>query len=128
MLDIGINNLITMTRGDTQTIPLYIFTSNSITTKYAFFPNRYDKIFFAIMEPGQKFEDAIVKQIYYYDDVDKEDGKINVKLSSTDTQFLQPGTYYYTVKLLRKSPWEITDDTMGTVETIIDKTKFVLID
>lgn len=128
MLDVNINNTITMTRGDTYKIPLYIFTSNSELKHYAFFPNVNDKIFFAIMEPNQKFEDAIIKKVYYYQDVDKETGKIDIKMESTDTQYLTPGTYYYSVKLLRKSPWEKTDDTQGTVETVVDKTKFVLVD
>ena len=128
MLDISNNNIITMTRGDTQTIPLYIFTDNSKLTHYAFFPNINDKIFFAITEANQKFEDAIVKKIYYYNDVDKATGRIDVKMESYDTQYLVPGTYYYTVKLLRKSPWEDEDDDRGTVETVLDKTKFVLVD
>ena len=128
MLDVSKNNIITITRGDTHDIPLHIFLSNSILKDYSFFPNRYDKIFFAVMEPNQKFEDALIKKIYYYNDVDKETGKIDIKMESTDTQYLTPGTYYYCVKLLRKSPWEVTDDTSGTVETVVDKTKFILVD
>ena len=100
MLQITSNNIISMTRGDDVTIPLHIFTENSAFVNIAYFPNIHDKIFFAIMEPNQNFEDAIVRQIYTYNDVDQLTGVVNVKLKSYETQFLQPGDYYYTVKLL----------------------------
>jgi hypothetical protein len=93
-----------MTRGDTVEIPLHIFFNNPSFRNIAYFPNIHDKIYFAIMEPNQPFEEAIVKKIYEYNDVDQLTGVVNVKLDSYETEFLAPGNYYYTVKILKKTP------------------------
>lgn len=127
MLDISNKNIITMTRGDNETIPLKLFTDN-YKKKYIFFPNQNDKIFFALMEPNQTFENAIVKKVFGYKDVDKENGVINIKLDSIDTEFLASGDYYYTIKILRKDSWKEEDDDQGTVETLVDRTKFIIVD
>lgn len=127
MLDISNKNIITMTRGDNETIPLKLFTDN-YKKKYIFFPNRNDKIFFALMEPNQTFETAILKKIFGYDDVDQENGVINIKLDSIDTEFLASGDYYYTIKILRKDSWEEESDDQGTVETLVERTKFIIVD
>ena len=127
MLDISNKNIITITRGDTETIPLRVFTDNG-ERKYSSFPNKNDKIFFALMEPNQIFETAILKKAFWYTDVDKENGLIKIKLDSLDTEFLAEGTYYYTIKILRKDPLKEEDDSQGTIETLIDRTKFIIID
>ena len=118
-------NTIEITRGDSEIIPLSVFYIRPNLINISYFPNRYDKIFFAVMEPGQKFEDAIIKKIYTYDDIDQRTGIIDVKFDSIDTQFLKPGTYYYTVKILKKG-LEDVDDNMGRIETVLSNTKFVI--
>lgn len=134
MLDISNNNIITMSRGDDNILPLHLFYgTNDRLTNYSYFPNRHDKIFFAIMEPNQPWEKAIFKKAYTMPEIynlnpsfDK-DGIIKIKLKSTDTEFLQPDTYYYMVKLLKKDPFDDTDDREGKVETVVEKTRFVII-
>lgn len=138
MLDINNNNIITLTRGDTHKLQLYIFNrviDGLLPVNY--FPQRNDKIFFAIMEPNQRFEDAIVKKVYTVTGIEQKDkmfltkdGALIVKLDSKDTEFLQEGDYYYTIKLLRKSAFldsEGMSDREGSVTTIVEKTKLYII-
>jgi len=128
MLQVSTNNIITMTRGDSVTIPLELFyNTEERLYNNPYYINVYDKVFFAIMEPNQPFEDAIVKKIYTYSDL-QSDGTINIELISADTEFLHPGDYYYTVKILKKSAEEETEDSTGSVETVIQKTRFTLVD
>ena len=128
MLQVSTNNIVTMTRGDTVSIPLDLFYNvEDRLYNSPYYINVYDKVAFAIMEPNQRFEDAIVKKIYTYDDL-QSDGTINVNLISADTEFLLPGDYYYTVKILKKSVEEPTADSTGSVETVIQKTRFTIVD
>lgn len=129
MLDITNNNIVTISRGDTVTVPLHLFYGiENKLTNLAFFMNRTDKVYFAVCEPNQSFEDAIIKKIITYDEVDKKNGVIPIKMEGTDTEFLHPGTYYYIVKLLRKPVWKEVPDEEGTLSTVISKTKFIIID
>lgn len=119
-------NEITISRGDTETITLYIFYD---TDSCIFLPDSFDKVFFGLMEANQEFEQAIVKKVYDGTIVSSDDEKviIKIKLESIDTEFLNTGVYFYTIKtLLKNSPEE--EDTLGTVKTLIDRTKFVIID
>ena len=125
MITLTNNNIIELTRGDTEVIPIPIFYSSPDLINISYFPGRYDKIFFAVMGPHQKFEDAIIKKIYYYNDINQRTGVINIKLESIDTQFLRPGTYYYTVKVLKKG-MEDVEDCMGRIETVISNRKFII--
>ena len=47
------------------------------------------------------------------------DGNLFIKLEPGDTELLYPGDYYYTIKI------EHID---GTVETLVSKNKFLLVD
>lgn len=128
MLQVSTNNIITMTRGDDVTIPLDLFY-NTLERLYnnPYYINVYDKVFFAVMEPNQRFEEAILKKVYTYEDLNS-DGTIDVVLRSVDTEFLLPGDYYYTVKILKKPVEKEVADSEGQVETIIQKTRFTLVD
>lgn len=128
MLDISNNNIITMTRGDYVKIPLKLFYSaHDKLTNINYYINKHDKIYFAIMEHNQSFEDAIVKKVFSASDV-RDDGSILVELEGIETEYLTPGEYFYQVKMLRKIVWKETEDNEGRPETIIGKTKFIIID
>ncbi len=120
------NNTVELTRGDSAIIPLSVFYSKPNLINISYFPNRYDKIYFSVMEANQSFENAIIKKIYTYDDINQQTGIIKVKFDSIDTQFLKPDTYYYTVKILKKGLDSNLEDSMGRIETVISNTKFVI--
>ena len=111
------NQVITMTRGDSF--------SFSVELKTGKFPNieRYileegDILLFGLMRPNQHFECAFIKKEYGY-----EGGTLKVTLQPEDTIDLEPGVYYYQIKMLYK-------DEAGEVhvDTVVQKTKFIIVD
>lgn len=117
MFDIS-NNIITLSRGDTFSLDVLVNLGTTWDpTIYAL--DEGDKLYFALMEPNQPFEHALIRKVFTKDDQD-EDGFILMNFKSEDTEFLLPGLYYYTIKLSRE------DDTI--VDTIVTKTKFTILD
>lgn len=96
------------------------------------------------MEPNQPFEDALIRKKLGYEDrtpidlasscdIDKDsykDGYVDIFFESKDTEHILPGVYYYEVKLVRPVEDEgakkrgITE----SIDTIIPKTKFIVLD
>ena len=90
MLSLSTIGQIRLTRGDSLDLPI---TINQGTTME---PVRYeldkdDELYFAVMEPNQPWEQAILKKKYTFDD--KVDGDICIKLRPHDTMCLLPGIY-----------------------------------
>lgn len=116
MFNINKENIITLTRGDSITIPLFINQGTKFT------PIRYkladeDSVYIGITYPNQSFENAVIRKKYTSKDLNKN-GDVEVKFNQCDTQYLTPGTYYYEVKLLRRNKF---------IDTIVSKTFFYLI-
>ncbi len=149
------NNVISMVRGDTLDIKLTIIENDnqgligyinknfeelvepessenpvSIVGKiYHLEPG--DKVYFGLMRPNDSFEKSvIVKYIEKIEDSEEsgldyhgiyedESGNLHIRLDRRDTELLYPGDYYYTVKVERFDE---------TVETVVYKNKFLLID
>lgn len=113
-------NIIKLNRGDS-----YEF-SITIPDKEASYHILADTevIYFALLYPHQRFEDAII--IKGYDGTDQSNtGEILVKITPNDTNNLAPGIYYYTVKLhVGGTPGTIGD--ADEVRTIIERTKFII--
>jgi hypothetical protein len=63
-------------------------------------------------------------------DQDIDTGNIAIKIIPNDTRLLDPGVYYYTVKLQRGGTLtDIKDlDEPDEVRTLIDRTKFIIND
>ena len=93
-----LNGKITHYRGDTLTTPIKIFEGDRLCpTQYTLSEN--DVLYLGIMEPGQAFEDAIIKKVFTSNSEKDINGNVILHLRSIDTEFVAPGTYYYTVKL-----------------------------
>lgn len=113
------NNILKLTRGDSFEFELTIEDEFEPDGVYRLKDG--DAVFFGVMYPNSHFENAIVKKTYIKKDV-RESGKINIKLSSSETELIQPGVYYFSIKLLKNAEPE------DTVYTLIDKTKFIIFD
>lgn len=116
MYQVLANGIITLTRGDTFN---YTFSlEDDIGQKIVLTDD--DNIYFGICEPGQLWENAIVRKICekLMDDNDNYTGEYSITLNSIDTQFLVPGKYYYSIKLK-----QIIDD-KEIVSTIREKMLF----
>lgn len=115
-----LNGKITHYRGDTLTTPIRIFEGDRLCpTQYIL--NENDVLYLGIMEPGQAFEDAVIKKVFTSDSEKDVDGNVILHLKSTDTEFVAPGTYYYTLKLK-----QVQDDNI-MVTTILKPTLFWLL-
>ena len=122
MLSKRLNGLITIHQGDAG--ETYIFAN--VGTELA--PEAYELaddeyIYIGVMEPNQQFENALIrKKLDKDDEVDGLPGYYSLKFKYSDTCHVIPGTYYYEAKLLR------IIDGVETIDTIIPKTKFIILE
>lgn len=89
-----------------------------------------ETVYFALLNPHQPFEDAIILQGYTLEDQDISTGAITVQLTTKETKMLAPGVYYYTVKLKHGGVATTVDgsDDPESMITIIDRTKFIVLE
>lgn len=123
MFNISKNGIITVSRGDTFTLEVFINLGTAVD------PIQYrleegDYVYFALMEPHQPFEHALIRKMYDYRNLNKE-GSVVMKFITEDTEYLMPGNYYYMVKLYRAGGESGEEE---SVDTIVSKTKFIIID
>lgn len=123
MFNLAYNGIITVNRGDSFSLPLVInFGTNLEPMQYRLSGKTY--VYFAVMEPNQPFESALIRKTYTIDDVD-ENGNVIIKFRPQDTQCVLPGKYYYQVKLQRFNSEDSED---YEVDTVIDKTLFYVLE
>lgn len=118
--------IIKLNRGDSCELDIDIFSSKNPDKPYRLTP--LDAVYFAIVYPHQRFEDAILIKGYTLEDQNINSGKVTVKIVPNDTRCLTPGVYYYTAKLQRGGTLEnLTDlDEPDEVTTLIARTKFII--
>ena len=125
MFNIAFNGIITVNRGDSFTIPLMLNAGTTLD------PMQYDAtetsyLYFAVMEPNQPFETALIKKKYRIYDMERdEDNQLLIKFKPQDTQCVLPGKYYYQVKVQSVNPDNVAD---YTVDTVFDKTLFYILE
>ena len=98
-------------RGDTLKQPFKIKNGEGLDYQ-DYSPNLTDKIYWALMEPNQPWEQAIVKKEV------KADNLI-LSLEPKDTVCLLPGIYYYQFKIKLSN---------GDVFTLTPKTSFYIME
>ena len=121
MFNMGANNSISVNRGDTFSIPLFINVGSEHDPEQYDFPGD-GEIYLGLMEPNQLFEDAILKKKYDSSNINEE-GNIVIEFNSDDTVKLLPGLYYYQIKA--KLP--LQDNTFA-VNTVVPKTPFYILE
>ena len=123
MFNISRDGIVTLSRGDHFSIPLFINAGTEIApVRYPLQDN--DTIYFGVCEPNQPFETAIVRKVYDKDNREINDnGDLVITFDSNDTEYLEDGLYYYIVKLSTKN--ENGDE---LITTLIPKTKFYIED
>ena len=114
------NKIITLVRGDSFKSPI-IINAGTFLEPIHYTLTKDDTLYFALMEPNQSFENAILKKVYTSDSEKNDDGDIYLIFSSSDTENLLPGVYYYTIKLAT------TINNKTTVDTIVPNTQFYII-
>lgn len=118
MFTIDQNGIITISRGDSFTAPLFINQGSDVA------PVRYrltssDRVVFYLMYPNCSFERSILTK--EYTDVDQNEfGDVLVEFIPSDTQRLPAGKYYYEVRLYLGET--------GEINTVIPKSLFYILD
>jgi hypothetical protein len=120
--------IIKINRGDSYEFITSIPDKNDTTKNYIL--KTTDALYFALMLPHGRFEEAIILKGYSGSDpeVDKNTGEITIKLLHKDTKYLAPGVYYYTTKLQVGGSLEDLGASIEPeeVRTIIERTKFIV--
>lgn len=119
-------------RGDRFSFSMTISDETQPSGVYDLQPN--DILYFALLNPFDRFEDAIILRGYTYEDaieIKAGSGDIHVfriVLEREDTANLTPGVYYYTLKLQKntKSIQAGLSEKNADITTIIDRTKFII--
>lgn len=121
MFNLAYNGIITVTRGDTFVLPLTLNGGTNLDP-YQYQLDKNSFVYFAVMEPNQPFENALIKKKYSVNDTD-EYGDVLIRFRPQDTQCVLPGKYYYQVKLQR---FNSDDPEDYEVDTVVDKTLFYI--
>lgn len=122
MLAIDNSGNITVNRGDTFQVPLFIDISANIFNSIRFPLHEGDKIFFFLVEPNTSLNHALLMQTYSKDDIN-ENGDIVLKFVHKDTDWISPGTYYYEIKVQRQLEEGAEDDIL----TVVPRRKFIIL-
>lgn len=118
MFCVSKGGIIRMSRGDSVEFPVTIYDGTSVNrVKYDLAAE--DELYFGLMEPNMRFEDALIRKKCDYR-YTNEEGDIMIYLDPQDTEYLLPGLYYYQIKVRIYDPYR--DDYM--VNTILPKTQF----
>ena len=124
MVTISNNGFITLNRGDSFSVPLFINGgSELVPVRYSLTAHPETEIYFGVMEPGQSFENAIIRKRYNHKSKMNGYGDLMIDLRSNDTEYLSPGKYYYQVRAKF-----IDDENNEHVETVIQKKQFMIVD
>ena len=120
--------IIKINNGDSFELVITISDSGKVPEDYVL--KSTDALYFAVVLPHQKFEDAIILKGYSGSDPEVTPGtcEVTIKLTHNDTKRLVPGVYYYTAKLhiggsLKDLGASIEPE---DVYTIIERTKFIV--
>lgn len=124
MFNISNNRIVTMNRGDTVKIPLFINAGDE-TDMLRYILRDSDKIYFGVMEANAPFECSLIKKILTKDNLNSY-GDAIVELKLNDTQYLQPGIYYYEAKLVKQPDEDGVISTDVEAYTVIPRTKFII--
>lgn len=118
------SNIITMTRGDSYVFDVTLFDEWNLNKRWEL--ESADTVYFGLMFPHQKFEDAILRKRYVADQC-KTSGRITIRIAPEDTVDLEPGVYYYAIKVRVISTNEDGEQQTDVV-TVVNKTKFIIND
>ncbi len=116
-INISKTRIISMYKGDTASFDLQI-NIGTILEPSVYKLEDGDILKLYVLYPNSDLDSSIIYKEYTKDSLN-EDDSITIKFDSDDTQYLNDGVYYYTIKLYRGN---------GDVITIQKRTKFIIMD
>jgi hypothetical protein len=118
MYNIAKNGIIELCRGDCLSVPLFInIGTKEHPVRFYIKRNPGCAVYLGVMEPNQKFENAVIRKRYDKESVVNEYGDILVHLTPKDTMYLSEGRYFYQVKIEFEN---------GSVNTIVPITQLYI--
>ena len=118
MFNISNNGIITLIRGDSFTVPLFINRGAVFhPVRYYIADNPNAAVYLGVMEPSQPFERAVIRKKYTSKSKINEFGDLVIDFSPSDTQCLFPGKYYYEIKVRQGD---------GSIDIIVPETEFFI--
>ena len=135
MFTISNNNIITMSRGDEFTTPIFInWGTQMVPVRYKL--QEYDILYFNLYEPNAFEPNALLRKIYTYEDLNKY-GDVVLDFKTENTIDLLPGLYYYEIKILRRVPLDESSDSSDSSDdpefdsvynTVVPRTIFFIVE
>lgn len=121
MVNISNNGFISVHRGDSFKIPLFINGGTEDNPVKVYIRNHPQaNIYLGVMEPNQRFEEAVIKKKYSSDSSITNFGDLYVKFKPSDTEYLLPGLYYYSVKAeITQVQHNVNYDMAGTAYILV---------
>lgn len=126
----SVNSVIVMNRGDSLEFKPHEIAFGDYTNYEL---QGDDTLYFGLMDPGQSFEDALVRKVFTTEDISSLADFV-LELEPEDTLDLLPGKYFYAIKLhldhveYSSSTQGYTTTEVDKVITLINKTKFIIND
>lgn len=108
MFNISKDNIVTMSRGDSWSAPIFLNKGTAVNPIRRVI-TKDESIYLGIMEPNQPFEKAIVKKVYTIRDLNANNDVV-VHIDPEDTECLIPGKYFYQIKSRLIASDTITED------------------
>lgn len=121
MVNISNNGFISVHRGDSFKVPLFINEGTKDDPVRLYIKNHPQaSVYLGVMEPNQRFEEAIIKKRYSSDSSITSSGDLYVKFRPSDTEYLLPGLYYYSVKAeVTQMQHNVNYDMTGTAYILV---------
>ena len=127
---------------EADSLTVYAFTDGSFNQETGFFgyggflingDEKYilqgnDTVYFGLMEPNSVFEQSLVRKSTNDCIKFDKDGNFFITIEPEDTEHLLPGIYYYSIKLEVDHLQGKTYESIHKVITVINKTKFIILD
>lgn len=118
MVYISNNGFISLARGDSFSVPLFINRGTEWEPVRYYIANHPEAaVYLGVMEPNQPFEQAVVRKKYTHESEINSNGDLIIKFKPDDTLCLYPGKYYYQIKAQLGN---------NKVDTIVPKTDFYI--
>ena len=120
MFSLSINNVVTISRGDSFSVPLFLNAGTGVSPiRRILKPGEY--VYFAIEQPNQCFENACLKKRFDKDNLNAN-GDVQVDFSAQEMKDLAPGEYYYEIKASF-----IDGSGKQIINTVVEKTRFIVL-
>lgn len=122
MLSIDRSGNITINRGDTFKVPIFIDVNNTIfhSIRYPF--TDHSTIYFYVVPANMPLHYALIKKEYTLRDLN-ENGDAILTFLHEDTACIPAGTYYYEIKLREK----LEEGSSDALVTLSPRRKFIVL-